>query len=134
MRPFSVSLPGFFIHLFLFYLEDYNIITTFFPSSFFSLNLIVGPSLFSFKFTASYFTNCYCMHVCIYMHIFLSIACLINIMLLEGMSSGLTVWYWTTNLVCSSLGKIITPIPSFPQLSSPLCRVKGVVVAYIPWP
>lgn len=73
------------------------------------------------------------MHVCIYIHVFLSIACSIDIMLFEGMFSGLTVWYWTTNLVCSSLGKIITPIPSFAQLSSPLCRVKGVVVACIPW-
>lgn len=33
------------------------------------------------------------------------------------MVSGLTTWYWTTQWMCSSLGKIISPALSFPKFA-----------------
>lgn len=107
---------------FWFYFWGYDVITTF-SFSFLLLKLPIYSSLLIFKFAASFFTN-YKLNVGTHTHIFIySKYILFSLYSVTYMFGGLTICYWTTNWMFFpfSLGKTISPSPSFPQLLITLC-------------
>lgn len=75
--------------------------------------LPIRPSPLSLKFTASFSTNCYCMHTGVCICLYILKYSLFRHMLLVCMFSGLTVLYWTANWFAFPWRRLGLPLPAF---------------------